>query len=346
MTHRGWARESRRFAAMAVLAVSLTAAAAAQVNLHVAHGGGLSEVDYSPGYSGPASAFISLAGAEVVVVDGDDVVHVGHNSGVSALVYDDGMQSYADATASGAFFGPLNVDSLVFDSNGVAHVLHSGGLSGLEFDFGAGVGSGYSDTSAFLSLPAPNRGLAVDVSDVLHAGHSAGMSATDYLPPSTYSSPPAQFFAIANVRTVTIDSSGVIHVGHAAGLSALTYNGSSYVDTTHFFSVANVNAVFEEPSGDLLVAHDGGISAFSYAGGYAARPGFHNLGGNAGNSLIMDSGNVLHVGHDAGISAFTYDSGSGNFTDLGFFIAISGVRSLGLKASQQVPVELSRFRIE
>ena len=46
MTHRGWTRERRRFATMAVLAVGLPAAAAAQVNLHVAHGGGLSEVDY------------------------------------------------------------------------------------------------------------------------------------------------------------------------------------------------------------------------------------------------------------------------------------------------------------
>ncbi len=187
----------------------------------------------------------------------------------------------------------------------------------------------------------------MDTGDVLHPGHSAGLSATDYVPPATYSSPAAQFFAITNVRTVTIDSDAVIHVGHAAGISALTYNGSSYVDTTHFFSLANVNALFEDPSGDLLVAHDGGISAFAYSGsGYAARPGFNNLSGNAAQALAMDLDNVLHVGHDAGISAFTYDSGTGDFTDLTFFIAISGVRSLGLAESQQVPVELSRFSIE
>ncbi len=105
--------------------------------------------------------------------------------------------------------------------------------------------------------------------------------------------------------------------------------------------------MFEDPSGDLLVAHDAGISAFSYDGsGYTARPGFHNLSGNAAQALVMDLDNVLHVGHDAGISAFTYDGGSGDFTDLSFFIAIAGVRSLGLRESQQVPVELSRFTIE
>ena len=60
----------------------------------------------------------------------------------------------------------------------------------------------------------------------------------------------------------------------------------------------------------------------------------------------MDIDNVLHVGHDAGISAFTYDSGTGQFTDTSFFLAVAGVRSLGLSAAQQVPVELSRFEIE
>ena len=86
--------------AFAGLALALSTATFAQVNLHVAHSGGLSEVDYSPGYSGPASGFVSLSGAEVVVVDSDDVIHVGHNSGVSALVYDAGSQSYADATGT------------------------------------------------------------------------------------------------------------------------------------------------------------------------------------------------------------------------------------------------------
>ncbi len=330
-----------------LLVLCLSTATVAQVNLHAAHSGGLSEVDFLAGYTGPASAFIPLSGAKVVVVDSEDVIHVGHDSGLSALVYNSGSQSYADATASGTFFGPLDVDNVGIDSNGVVHVLHSGGLSGLDFDFSGGAGSGYSDTTAFLSLPSPNLGIAVDAGDVLHPGHSAGMSATDYIPPSTYSSPASQFFAIANVRTVTVDSNAVIHVGHNAGLSALTYNGSSYVDTTHFFALANVNAVFEDPSGDLLVAHDGGISAFSYGGsGYAARSGFNNLGGNAGRALVMDLDNVLHVGHDAGISAFTYDTGSGDFTDLTFFIAIVGVRSLGLKESQQVPVELTHFSIE
>ena len=333
--------------ALLVIVGQLTTNAVAQVNLHVAHGGGLSEVDYSPGYAGPASAFISLTGAEVVVVDGSDVIHVGHDNGVSALVYDSGSQTYADATPSGAFFGPIDVNNMVIDSNGVVHVLHGSGLSGLDFDFGGGAGTGYSDTTAFLALPAPNLGIAVDLGDVLHPGHSDGMSATDFIPPSTYSSPPAQFLAILDVRTVTIDSSAVIHVGHSAGLSALTYNGVSYVDTGHFFSLANVNAVFEDPSGDLLVAHDGGISAFLYTGsGYVARPGFNNLSGNAAKALAMDVDNVLHVGHDAGISAFTYDSASGAFIDTGFFIAIAGVRSLGLWHSQQVPVELSRFSID
>ena len=239
------------------------------------------------------------------------------------------------------------MNHLAIDGNGVFHVLHGGGLSGLDFDFGGGAGTGYSDTGAFLSLPSPNLGIAVDAADVLHPGHSMGMSATDYSPPSTYSSPASQFFAITDVRTVTIAAGSVIHVGHAAGLSALTYDGTSYVDTTHFFSLTNVNAIFEDPSGDLLVAHDGGISAFSYSGsGYVARSGFNNLGGNAARALVMDVDNVLHVGHDAGISAFTYDSGTGNYTDLTFFISIAGVRSLGLAEAQQVPVELSLFRVE
>ena len=325
--------------------VCFSSAGGAQVELHVAHAGGLSEVNYSPGYSGPPTAFLALSGAEIVYVDDDDVVHVGHDAGVSALVYSGG--SYADATATAPFFGPINVDNLVIDSGGVVHVLHSGGLSGLDFDFAGGAGSGYSDTSAFLSLPAPNLGLAVDMADVLHPGHSGGLSATDYTPPSTYSSPPAQFFAISGVREVMIDDNGVIHAGHGAGLSALTYDGSSYADTGHFFALANVNAIFEDPSGDLLVAHDGGLSAFSYgAGGYVARPGFSNLGGNAGQALIMDLDHVLHVGHDAGVSAFTYESGTGNFTDQGFFIAIPGVRSLGLRDGQLVPVELMEFSVD
>ena len=239
--------------AATLMAMLVSPTAMAQVELHVAHAGGLSEVNYSPGYSGPATAFISLSGAEIVFVDADDVVHVGHDSGVSALVYDGGTQSYADATATAPFFGPINVDNLVIDSNGVVHVLHSGGLSALDFDYSAGSGTGYADTTAFLSLPAPNRGLAVDGSDVLHPGHSAGLSATDYTPPSTYSSPAGQFFAIANMREVMIDDNGIIHAGHTAGLSALTYDGSSYVDTGHFFALANVNAVFEDPSGDLFV---------------------------------------------------------------------------------------------
>ncbi|MEM7584949.1 MAG: hypothetical protein AAF560_16265 [Acidobacteriota bacterium] len=337
---------SRWLATVAALVLG-SAPSSAQVNLHVAHTAGLSEVDFSAGYTGPATAFISLTGAEAVIVDADDVIHVGHGGAISALVYDDGMQTYADATASGAFFGPLDVDQVVIDSNGVVHVLHSAGLSGLNFDFSGGAGSGYSDTTAFLSLPVPSLGLAVDTGDVLHPGHASGMSATDFSPPSTYSSTAAQFFSIANVRTVTVASNAVIHVGHSAGLSALTYSGTSYVDTGHFFSLANVNAIFEDPSGDLLVAHDGGISAFSYSGsGYSARTGFSNLGGNAANALIMDVDGVLHVGHNGGISAFTYDNASGNYTDLAFFISIPGVQSLGLSESQLVPVELSRFTVD
>ncbi|MEM1182565.1 MAG: hypothetical protein AAGM22_29740 [Acidobacteriota bacterium] len=330
-----------------LVAVLFPGAVAAQVELHVAHAAGLSEVNYSPGYSGPATAFLSLSGAEAVLVDADDVIHVGHGAGLSALVYDSGTQSYADATATAPFFGPLNVDGLVIDSNGVVHVLHAGGLSGLEFDFSAGAGAGYTDTKAFLSLPAPNLGLAVDPGDVLHPGHSAGLSATDFTPPSTYSSVAGQFFAIANVREVFVDSNDAIHAGHAAGLSALTYDGLSYADTGHFFALPNVNGVFEDPSGDLLVVHDGGLSAFSYgAGGYTARSGFSNLGGNSGRAVTMDRDRVVHVGHDAGVSAFTYDSTTGQFTDLGFFISIPGVRSLGLRDAQLVPVELMHFSVD
>lgn len=319
----------------------------AQVNLHVAHGGGLSEVDFSSGYSGPASAFISLTGAEVVVVDENDVIHVGHADGISALVYNEGGKTYSDATPSGAFLGPIDIDNLAIDADGVIHIMHTAGLSGLNFDHGSGAGTGYSDTTAFLSLPAPNYGVAVDAGDVIHTGHSGGMSAVNYNPPSTYSSPASQYFAISNVRAVRIDSDDVIHVGHIAGLSALTYNGSNYVNTTHFFSLANVNAIFEDPSGDLLVAHNAGISAFSYGGsGYTARPGYNDLSGNAAHALVMDIDNVLHVGHDAGISAFTYDSGTGQFTDTGFFISVSDVRSIGLKTSQEVPVELMYFTVQ
>lgn len=329
-----------------ILCLGLSTAGIAQVNLHVAHGAGLSEVDFLAGYSGPATAFISLSGAQVVVVDDNDVIHVGHDSGMSALVYNVGSQSYADATASGAFFGPINVDNLVIDSLAVLHVMHGGGLSGLNFDFGGGAGTGYSDTTAFLGLPAPNLGISVDNNDVLHPGHSMGMSATDYSPPATYSSPAAQFFAISNVRTVRVDSNDVVHVGHNAGLSALTYNGSAYVDTTHFFALTNVNAIYEDPSGDLLVAHDAGISAFSYGAGYTARPGFHALGGNAAHALTMDSNEILHVGHNGGISAFTYDSAAGTFTDSGFFISIAGVKSVGLSPAQEVPVELLSFSVD
>lgn len=287
-------------ALLVVFALGSFAAVAGAVELHVAHGGGVSYFDYD-GSSYTPGGFIGIGGINSVFADSSQNIHVGHGGGLSALDYTGA--SYVDASPSGAFFGLAGAAAMDQDAGGVLHVQHGGGLS----DFSFSDATGYSSSGAYINVPSGGD-IEVGNDGTVHAGHPGGASALGFSPGSYADN--AYFGGVNPTNHVVEDSNGVLHYGiNNAGVAGLNYAGG-YADTGAFIALGPGGAQqMDIDSGDIIhVADNNGISALQFNGTSYTGVGFFALGGIS--EVFVDSNDHIHAAHGGGLSAFTHNGSS------------------------------------
>jgi len=284
---------------LVVFALGSFTAVAGAVELHVAHGGGVSYFDYD-GSSYTPGGFIGIGGINSIFADSSQNIHVGHGGGLSALDYT-GV-SYVDASPSGAFFPVGGAAAMDQDAGGVLHVQHGGGLS----DFSFSDATGYSTSGAYINIPSGGD-IEVGNDGTVHAGHPGGASALGFSPGSYADN--AYFGGVNPAYHVVEDSNGVLHYGNNAVVAGLNYAGG-YVDTTAYIPLGAGGAqAMDIDSGDIIHAADGnGISALQFNGTSYTALGNFGLGGIS--EVFVDSNDHIHVAHAGGLSAFTHNGSS------------------------------------